>query len=154
MTSTPVYGTSSGVRRRDSSDSFGSVRGASAVRIYPQDVERTRIRTVPPSGVTSTRHQSRGPGVRGSFEKGAPDSNARRADEVSGRRVASRRAVPVPCRADLTTRAGVNLKMAETRDSTVVSGAVAGAAAASGQQPTPPESGAQADEDPSGRTGT
>ena len=56
------------------------------------------------------------------------------------------------CRADLTIRAGVNLKMAETRDSSLVSDAVAGAA--SGQQPIPLESGAQGDEDLSGRAGT
>jgi len=55
--------------------------------------------------------------------------------------------------AGLTTRAGVNLKMAETRDSAAVSGASTGAAA-SEQQPTAPESGAQGDEDPSGRAGT
>lgn len=92
--------------------------------------------------------------MRGSFEKEARDSNARRADQVSGR-VASRRVVPrrVPCAVcgfD-NALAGVNLKMAESRDSAVaVSSATTGAV--SEQQPAVPESTAQGDEDPSGRT--
>jgi hypothetical protein len=77
------------------------------------------------------------------FRKRWPDSNVRAADEVTGRRIARR---------GLTVRARVNLKMAETCDSAVVSSAITGAASTH-PYPALSESGIQGDEDPSGRPG-
>lgn len=55
----------------DSSLSARFDRILTFVRICPRDVGRMPVTAMPPSGLMSARRQRRGPGVRGSFEKGA-----------------------------------------------------------------------------------